>query len=113
MVKTLKPMVINFRCVCMLSHVQLCNPKDDSPQAPLSMEFSRQECWNGLPFPPPGTLPNPQLEPASLASPASQADSLPLCHLGRHISSSYGLWPNYYKCFFTVFTLKVVITQDG
>ena len=39
-------------------------------QAPLSMGFSRQECWSGLPFPPPGDLPNPGIEPTSLTSPA-------------------------------------------
>ena len=39
-------------------------------QAPLSMGFSRQECWNGLPFPPPGDLPNPGMELKSLMSPA-------------------------------------------
>ena len=39
-------------------------------QAPLSMEFSRQEYWIGLPFPPPGDLPDPEIEPTSLASPA-------------------------------------------
>ncbi|ELR57742.1 hypothetical protein M91_00668, partial [Bos mutus] len=39
-------------------------------QAPLSMGFSRQECWNGLPFPSPGDLPNPETEPTSLMSPA-------------------------------------------
>ena len=33
--------------------------------APLSMEFSRQEYWSGLPFPSPGDLPNPGMEPAS------------------------------------------------
>ena len=38
-------------------------------QAPLSMGFSRQECWNGLPCPPPGALPNPGIEPKSLMSP--------------------------------------------
>ena len=38
--------------------------------APLSMGFSRRECWSGLPFPTPGDLPNPEIEPASLASPA-------------------------------------------
>ena len=38
------------------------------------MEFSRQEYWNGLPFPSPGDLPNPGIE---LGSPALQADSLP------------------------------------
>ena len=39
-------------------------------QAPLSMGFSRQEYWNGLPCPPSGHLPNPGIEPASLMSPA-------------------------------------------
>ena len=39
-------------------------------QAPLSMEFSRQEHWSGLPFPPPGDLPDPGIEPTSLLSPA-------------------------------------------
>ena len=35
------------------------------PQAPLSMEFFRQEYWSGLPFPPPGDLPDPGIEPVS------------------------------------------------
>ena len=39
-------------------------------QAPLSMGFSRQEHWNGLPCPPPGDLPNPGIEPISLMPPA-------------------------------------------
>ena len=43
-------------------------------QAPLSMEFSRQEYWRGLPFPSPGDLSDPGTEPRS---PALQADSLP------------------------------------
>ena len=43
-------------------------------QAPLSMEFSRQEYWIGLPLPSPGDLPNPGIEPGS---PALQTDSLP------------------------------------
>ena len=43
-------------------------------QAPLSMGFSRQEYWSGLPCPPPGYLPNPGIEPRY---PALQADSLP------------------------------------
>ena len=42
-------------------------------QAPLSMGFSRQEYWSGLPFPSPGDLPNPGIEPKS---PALQADAL-------------------------------------
>ena len=43
-------------------------------QAPLSMGFSRQEYWSGLPCPPPGDLPHPRIEPKS---PALQADSSP------------------------------------
>ena len=42
-------------------------------QAPLSMEFSRQEYWSGLPFPSPGYLPDPGVKPRS---PAFQVDSL-------------------------------------
>ena len=37
-------------------------------QAPLSMEFFRQECWSGLPFSPPGDLPDPEIKPESLVS---------------------------------------------
>ena len=51
----------------------LWDPMDYSPQAPLSMKFSRQEFWSGLPFPSPGHLPSPAIEPRS---PALQADSL-------------------------------------
>ena len=39
-------------------------------QAPLSVGFPRQEYWSGLPFPPPGNLPDPEIEPKSPASPA-------------------------------------------
>ena len=39
-------------------------------QAPLSTGFSRQEHWNGLPFPLPGDLPDPEIQPASPVSPA-------------------------------------------
>ena len=46
-------------------------------KAPLSMGFFRQKYWSGLPFPPPGDLPDPGVEPTSPMSPASQVDSLP------------------------------------
>ena len=46
----------------------LGNPKDYSPPG-SSMRFSKQEYWNGLPFPPPEDLPNLRTEPTSLASP--------------------------------------------
>ena len=39
-------------------------------QVPLSMGFPRQECWSGLPFPPPGDLPDPGIKPESPVSPA-------------------------------------------
>ena len=58
-----------------LSHVQLfATPWTVAYQAPLSMEFSRQEYWSGLPFPSPGDLPDPGIEPGS---PTLQADALP------------------------------------
>ena len=47
----------------------LCNPWTVAHQAPLSMEFSRQEYWSGLLHSPPRDLPNPDSEPASLMSP--------------------------------------------
>ena len=70
---------INRGCVCVLScssHVQLfVTLWTVAHQAPLSMGFSRQEHWSGLPCPPPGDLPDPGIEPSS---PALQADFLPL-----------------------------------
>ena len=70
---------------CVLNCSVLSNslrPHGRSCQAPLSMEFSRQEHWNGLPFPPPGDLPNPEIKLMSPASPALAVDSLPRSHLG-------------------------------
>ena len=58
-------------CALVLSFIELfATPWTVAHQAPLSLGFSRQEYWNGLPFLPPGNLPNPGIEPASLASPA-------------------------------------------
>ena len=55
----------------MLSHVRLfATPWTVASQAPLSMEVSRQEYWNGLPFPSPGDLLDPGIELVSLVSPA-------------------------------------------
>ena len=54
-----------------LSRVRLCvTPRTVACQAPLSMGFSRQEYWSGLPCPPPGHPPNPGIKPGSLMSPA-------------------------------------------
>ena len=52
-------------------------------QAPLSMEFPSEEYWSGLPFPSPGDLPDPEIKPMSLASPAPQMNSLPLVPPGK------------------------------
>ena len=58
------------KCVCVLSRIQpFATPWTVTLQAPLSMGFSQQEYWSGLPFPPPGDLPNPGIEPASPVSP--------------------------------------------
>ena len=60
-----------FVAVQWLSHVQLfATLWAIAPQAPLSMGFPRQEYWSGVPFPSPGDLPDPRIEPTSLASPA-------------------------------------------
>ena len=57
--------------VCVLSRVQCCATLQTvALQAPLTMGFSRQEYWSGLPFPPPGDLPEPGIELRSSASPA-------------------------------------------
>ena len=70
--------IIDVCAKCMLSrvsHVQLfATLWTVALQAPLSVGFSRQECWSGFPFPPPVGLPNPGIEPRP---PALQADSLP------------------------------------
>ena len=62
---------------CVFSHSVVSDPVTPwtaARQAPLSMRFSRQVCWSGLPFPPPGDLPGPGTE---LAPPALQEDSSP------------------------------------
>ena len=64
-----------FSSVQLLSRVQLfVTPCTVACQASLSMEFSRQEYWSGLPFPTPGNFPDSGTEPGS---PALLADSLP------------------------------------
>ena len=63
------------------SHVQLfATPWTRARQAPLSMEFSRQEYWSGFPSPPPGDLPNPGIKPVS---PALEGGFLPLAPRGK------------------------------
>ena len=69
-----------------LSHVHLfATPWTVAYQGPLSMEFSIQEHWSGLPFPSPGDLPHPGIEPRS---PALWADALPSEPPGKHLCRS-------------------------
>ena len=64
----------NIKLVKLLGHVRLfATPWTVAHQAPPSMGFSRQEYWSGWPFPSPGDLPDPGIEPRS---PTLQADAL-------------------------------------
>ena len=77
--------MVHVFCVCAqsLSHVRLfVTPWTVACEAPLSMGYFQWGYWTGLPFPPLGDLPNPGIKPASPASLALQADSLPLSHQG-------------------------------
>ena len=88
-------------------------------KAPLSMEFSRQEYWSGLPFPSPGDLPHPGIKPRS---PALQADALlsePPSHPSfkkgfpnvtiRSFVFVIGRWVNIEKCNILFLNLKKLI----
>ena len=84
--------------VKLLSNVRLfVTPWAVAYQAPLSMGFSRQEYWSGLPFPSPGDLPDPGIEPGS---PALQADTWPSELQGRSIirGGNKNLWHIVYTC---------------
>ena len=73
--------------VKLLGSVRLfATPWGVAYQDPPSMGFSRQEYWSGLPFPSPGDLPNPGIEPGS---PALRADALPSEPLGKTIFRVY------------------------
>ena len=67
-------------------------------QAPLSMRFSRQEYWGGLPLPSPGDLPDPGIEPASLMSLHWHVGYLPLAPPGKpstvHNTPQTGNYPD-------------------
>ena len=68
-------------CPCLVAQWTIAH------QAPLSLGLSRQEYWSGLPFPPPGDLPNPGFKPASPVSPALQV----VCLLTRNKNSRTSL----------------------
>ena len=68
-------------CVCVCVHVCMLSCVLLFATLWTAMEFSRQEFRRGLPFPSPGDLPDPGMEPVFPESPYWQADSLPLSHL--------------------------------
>ena len=80
------------------SCLTLCDPWTVAHQAPPSMGFSRQEYWSGLPFPSPGDLPDPGIEPRS---PTLQADSLPSEPPGKPIKETHLPNLSYLKSLFT------------
>ena len=67
--------IVSLCAQLLQSYLTLCDFMDCTPPS-SSVRFSRQEYWAGLPFPPPGDLPNPGVKPESSESPALQADSL-------------------------------------
>ena len=92
-VKGQSPLLGSWMCVCVYvcacMHAQLCltfcDPWTITHQAPLSMEFSRQEYWSWLVLPTPVHLPHPKIKPTSPVSPVS----LPLSHQQGLFSSSF------------------------
>ena len=94
-------------CVCEVASV-MC---DSAPlwtvlsQAPLSVGFSRQVYWSGLPCSSPGDLPDLGIESVSPASPALQADSLLLSHWGSH-------FPEYGWFYFGFYSASALIGPD-
>ena len=96
--------------VSCLSRVRLyATPGTVARQAPLSVGFSRQEYWSGLPCPPLGDLPDPGIKPALLRSPALQAVSLPSellpgkpqskCSTIQNMRKLWCLWVLFLTCF--------------
>ena len=95
---------INTMLCCVLSHVWLSVTLwSVALQAPLTMEFYRQEYWGEFPFPPPGDLSSPGIEQTS---PALQwilyhyNSLLLLSHLGSPYIYIYYIWKNIYICIY-------------
>ena len=89
-------LVLQHLCVRVLRHFScvrfFVTPWTVAQKAPLSMRFSMQKYWSGLPFPTPGDLPDPETE---LSSPSWQAGSLPLSHQGSPVFGNSHLLISY------------------
>ena len=92
----------------------LCDPVDSSlHQAPLSMGFSWQEYWSGLPFPSPGNLPDPGIAPTS---PALLTDTLPSEPPGKSIYKHMYIYTyvhNHYIIKYSYYFLQIFICQSN
>ena len=86
--ETVSDSLLAVLCLVIQSCLTLRDPMD-SCQAPLSMGFSRQESWSGLPCPPSGDLPDPGIKPRC---PALQTDSLPSEPPGKPKNTGVGSW---------------------
>ena len=96
------------------SHVwPFVTPWTVTHQDPLSMGFSRQGYWSGLPFPPPGDPPSPGPDPTYPLSPALQVDSLSTDHQGRVPSTYWMLGKCYFYIFFPITCLKKMSSNAG
>ena len=114
--------VVSFACAKWLQLCPtLCVPWTGACQAPLSMGFYRQEYWSGLPFPSPGDLPDPGIEPRSLPSPAlaggffTTTPRKPIICISE-ITDIDNCWRNHNcKLFLFLFPLEVISlgTYDG
>ena len=92
-IKTSSQYLWNFLLSCVLSHVQLfVTPWTVACQAPLSMGFSKQDYWSGLPFPSTRDLPNPDNKPTSLVSPTLAGGFFTTVPLGK-LTQSFGNCP--------------------
>ena len=86
-----------------LSHVWLfATPWTVAHQALLSMRFSRQEYWSGLPFPPPGDLPDPGIEPGS---PAFRQTLYRLSHQGSPDFPTNSVFAASHKFLYVIFSI--------
>ena len=96
--------------MCLVAQLCLipCDLMNCSLQAPLSMGFSRQEYWSGLPVPSPEDLPDPGIEPES---PALQADALPSELKGRSSNSIFSSF--FFLLNFLKHSMSRPITERG
>ena len=78
-----------FGCEYIQSCLTLCDPMNCNSPGFSVHEAVLAELWSGLPFSPPGDLPNPGIKPASPVAPELQVDSLPLSNLGSPKIFSY------------------------